>query len=224
MGIRRVFKVEKDGCGSANHTSKSIRLIQETVRTADGHVKKGGPELVNDDSRADVLLRSLFAINHLQSANMITGIGTDILHLARLRNVIARRGADRLARRILSASEMTEFSALHGKQQDDKEGLHAMQTRFLASRWAAKEALYKAAYPTFQLTWKQIELYRDETGVKPMLRYIKQQPGVKKEEARDWDLNARNLPTLDDVHDRIHVSLSHDGDLLVAYVVLESVP
>lgn len=77
---------------------------------------------------------------------MITGIGTDILHLARLRSVITRRGVDRLARRILCASELNEFSALRGKQAGDEEGLRAMQTRFLASRLVSFLVLVARAF------------------------------------------------------------------------------
>ncbi|KAI5449745.1 hypothetical protein NCC49_004110 [Naganishia albida] len=146
---------------------------------------------------------------------MITGIGVDILHLSRLRHLIHRRGADRLARRILAAGEMAEFRALSspGKEESIEE-----QTRYLASRWAAKEALYKAAYPTFKLSWKQIQLGKD--AGKPFLRVTSPPPTA----SDIADPQTRNLPTVGDVHDRIHVSLSHDADLVVAYVVVESVP
>lgn len=41
----------------------------------------------------------------------ILGIGCDLLSLARLRGVIFRRGADKLAARILSRTEALEYNA-----------------------------------------------------------------------------------------------------------------
>jgi phosphopantetheinyl transferase (holo-ACP synthase) len=41
----------------------------------------------------------------------IVGIGCDLLSLTRLRGVILRRGADRLAARILSKTEAHEYAA-----------------------------------------------------------------------------------------------------------------
>lgn len=53
---------------------------------------------------------------------MIVGIGTDILHIPRLKQLIAKRGAPVLARRILSPRELTEFKALiRGKLELDPE-------------------------------------------------------------------------------------------------------
>lgn len=40
---------------------------------------------------------------------MILGIGVDIVHLPRIAALISRRGHDKLAKRILSESEMKEF-------------------------------------------------------------------------------------------------------------------
>lgn len=68
---------------------------------------------------------------------MIKGIGTDILSLSRLRGVIARRGAGRVAQRILSDAEMGEFRALDiggGGRGGGKTGDVEMQTRFLGTR------------------------------------------------------------------------------------------
>jgi holo-[acyl-carrier protein] synthase len=63
---------------------------------------------------------------------MITGIGVDILHLSRLRHLINRRGAERLAQRILSAREMAEFRSLPSSTGKDEV---EEQTRYLANRW-----------------------------------------------------------------------------------------
>lgn len=160
---------------------------------------------------------------------MITGIGVDILHLSRLRHLLHRRGADALARRILCAAELAEFHAL-----PPTDGREAAQTRYLASRyalthpspvpaltkrrWAAKEALYKAAFPTYRLTWKQIQLTKD--AGKPVLRVTNPPPSTADLE----DPRTRNAPRMDEVHERIHVSLSDDADVVVAYVVVERVP
>lgn len=49
---------------------------------------------------------------HSHSPTMIVGIGTDLLHIPRIKALIAKRGAPTLARRILSPRELTEFKAL----------------------------------------------------------------------------------------------------------------
>jgi holo-[acyl-carrier protein] synthase len=61
----------------------------------------------------------------------IVGIGTDIVEIARISEQRARLG-DRLARRVLTESELTTY--LQSKQPE----------RFLAKRFAAKEAAAKA--------------------------------------------------------------------------------
>jgi holo-[acyl-carrier protein] synthase len=86
------------------------------------------------------------------------------------------------------------------------------------NRWAVKEALYKAAYPDFRLTWKQITLTKDLN--KPVLKITYPPPT----DADVKDPKTRNAPRIDGVHERCHVSVSHDADLVVAYVVVESLP
>ncbi|EIB4933969.1 holo-ACP synthase [Vibrio cholerae] len=62
---------------------------------------------------------------------MIVGLGTDIAEIERVEKALARSG-ENFARRILTDSELEQFLAL--KQQG----------RFLAKRFAAKEAASKA--------------------------------------------------------------------------------
>ena len=62
---------------------------------------------------------------------MIFGIGTDILELARIERVYARYG-ERFAERLLLDEEMSLFRTARNK------------VRFLAMRFAAKEAIAKA--------------------------------------------------------------------------------
>ncbi|MDR0933604.1 MAG: holo-ACP synthase, partial [Burkholderiaceae bacterium] len=67
---------------------------------------------------------------------MIYGIGTDILQISRLRAALDRRG-ERLVRKILGPEEMQRY--LHRKARVEARGL-----RYLATRFAAKEAFSKA--------------------------------------------------------------------------------
>lgn len=46
---------------------------------------------------------------------MILGIGVDILHLPRLNTLLLRRGKEKLAKRILSKTELSEFNQLKGQ-------------------------------------------------------------------------------------------------------------
>jgi holo-[acyl-carrier protein] synthase len=65
---------------------------------------------------------------------MILGIGIDILSLARLQGVIARRGADQLAKRICCFRELDEFHGLTSSLPVDSRQLTHLQERFLSSR------------------------------------------------------------------------------------------
>lgn len=88
----------------------------------------------------------------------ILGLGTDIVETARINAVVARRG-DRLARRILSDTEWTIWES------------HRQPVRFLAGRFAVKEAAAKAFGTGIRngLAFNQFEVYNDELG-KPGLR------------------------------------------------------
>ncbi|KAJ2770769.1 hypothetical protein IWQ57_002509, partial [Coemansia nantahalensis] len=74
----------------------------------------------------------------------------------------------------------------------------AEQTRFLAARWCLKEALFKAAYPRQVLRWGDVTIAKD--GPKPAAD-VAWAPALARATA--------------------HVSLSHDRDLVVGYVVIE---
>ncbi|KAI9266077.1 4'-phosphopantetheinyl transferase [Sporodiniella umbellata] len=87
---------------------------------------------------------------------MILGIGVDILHLPRLNAVLRRRGSEKLAKRILSKAELSDFNRLESEQN-----------MYLATRWCIKEAVYKALYPVHKLEWKQVTVSK-EAG-KPIL-------------------------------------------------------
>ena len=67
---------------------------------------------------------------------MIVGIGCDVVQQERVSQVLERHG-DRLAQKLLTESEMRLFEK---RRQLSKE--HALA--YLATRWAAKEAISKA--------------------------------------------------------------------------------
>ena len=89
----------------------------------------------------------------------ILGLGTDIVEIARIEAVIAHSG-DRLAKRVLSENEWALYLA------------HQQPVRFLAKRFAVKEAAAKAFGTGIRngLAFNQFEVYNDELG-KPRLRF-----------------------------------------------------
>lgn len=103
----------------------------------------------------------------------ILGLGTDIVEIARIEAVIARSG-DRLAQRVLCASEWALYQA------------HQQPARFLAKRFAVKEAAAKAFGTGIRngLAFDQFEVLNDALG-KPLVRFheaaeqLAQQMGVK---------------------------------------------
>lgn len=88
---------------------------------------------------------------------MIFGIGTDIVQVSRIQKSLDRYG-ELFARRILAEAELEDF----------RRTLHP--ARFLARRFAAKEALAKAYGTGFSggLTFRDIAVSHDTAG-KPVL-------------------------------------------------------
>lgn len=88
----------------------------------------------------------------------IVGLGTDIVEIRRITEQLQR--SDRLAQRLLTAEELACF------QQ------HKFPARFLAKRFAAKEAAVKAIGTGIAngISWQQIEVYNLASG-QPMLRF-----------------------------------------------------
>jgi len=89
---------------------------------------------------------------------MIFGIGTDIIEIERIRAADARFGL-RFAERILGPHEMERFRARRARS--DERGL-----RFLATRFAAKEAVSKALGLGMRqpMTWRAVEIVNDPAG------------------------------------------------------------
>jgi holo-[acyl-carrier protein] synthase len=93
---------------------------------------------------------------------MIYGIGTDILRIDRVRQAVARHGP-RFAERILGPGELRIYE--HRRARIPERGL-----RFLATRFAAKEAISKAIGLGMRtpMTWRGAEILKAPSG-KPMV-------------------------------------------------------
>ena len=88
---------------------------------------------------------------------MIIGIGNDICNIERINKAYERHGA-RLIDKILTASEQAEMAA------------RGQQVAYLAKRFAAKEAIYKAIaqHITPPPSWHDAEVLNDAAG-KPIV-------------------------------------------------------
>lgn len=124
---------------------------------------------------------------------MIFGIGTDIVEYVRIETLYARHGA-RFARRVLSDAELIELAR------------HAQPARFLAKRFAAKEALAKAIGSGLRhpVTMPRITITHDDLG-KPVLQF---------------DELLRQYLSLAGVRGH-HLSISDERSMMIAFVVLE---
>lgn len=65
---------------------------------------------------------------------MLVGLGLDILHLPRLIHLVQRRGLDRLARRILTDAERSEWDSLPHAADHAGQLLVHRRLRYLAVR------------------------------------------------------------------------------------------
>jgi len=127
---------------------------------------------------------------------MIIGIGVDIAETERFERIYSNYGG-RIARRILTSNELTEFDRRKNPAS------------YLATRFAAKEAAAKALGTGFGeiVGYKSIEVANDKSG-KPVLTFS----GGAEQLARQKQVAS------------VFVSLSDEKHYVVAMVVLESQP
>jgi holo-[acyl-carrier protein] synthase len=132
---------------------------------------------------------------------VIFGIGTDIVEISRIRDAEGRWG-ERFAQRILGARELERYRARRARSA--RRG-----AAYLATRFAAKEALSKALGLGMRtpMTWRAIEIVNDAAG-RPV-------PFVSGAELRHFT-ERRRL--------RLHVSISDERDLATAYAIAEVEP
>jgi holo-[acyl-carrier protein] synthase len=125
---------------------------------------------------------------------MIHGIGVDLVQIERIRAMHARYG-EKLARRILADAEMTEYAGAHDRD------------RFLAKRFAAKEAFAKAVGTGLRapVNLSGIRVGHDLLG-RPDFGYGP--------ELNDW-LAARRIG-------RVHLSISDEQEHVVAFAIAET--
>lgn len=125
---------------------------------------------------------------------MIFGIGTDIVEVSRIQASITQFGDD-FAKRILADSELASYLQSH------------IKARFLAKRFAAKEAFSKALGTGLRApaTFQNIAVSHDELG-KPILVLAPELQAL---------LDSRHIT-------QTHISISDEKNLATAFVVLET--
>ena len=125
---------------------------------------------------------------------MIVAIGIDVIEIARVEEVMSRRGA-RFRDRVFTEKEIGYCESLGAPYPS------------YAARFAAKEAVMKALGTgwTGGIGFQQIEVLRDEAGA-PSIQLTG--PALDRFQA----LGAT----------RIHLSLSHSRELAMAQIVLEN--
>lgn len=123
----------------------------------------------------------------------IAGLGTDIVEIARLGK--GNGVNERLAKRVLTASELQQFSE------------HSTPVRFLAKRFAAKEAAVKALGTGIGngVSWQHIEVRNNDLGA-PELHFSGEFASI---------CEARGIT-------RSVISISDEQHYAVATVILET--
>ena len=124
---------------------------------------------------------------------MIYGIGTDIVEVKRIREVLNKYGIA-LAKKILTSQELLTYKKTEGKEN------------FLAKRFAAKEAFAKALGTGMRspVNFKSIEIIHDLLG-KPKIKTVPELTILMK---------SHNIK-------HCHLSISDEKNIAAAFVVLE---
>lgn len=129
---------------------------------------------------------------------MIYGVGTDLIEIARVRAAYLRFG-ERFARRILGGRELERYHTRRARS--DERGI-----TFLATRFAAKEAISKALGLGMRtpMSWRAVEIVNEPSG-RPIVF-------ISSPELRQY-AQSRKL--------RLHVSLSDERQFAIAHAIAE---
>ena len=128
---------------------------------------------------------------------MIYGIGTDIIQISRIEAALARHG-DRFPEKILGPEEFDKY--LRRRAKVEVRGL-----RFLATRFAAKEAFSKAVGLGMRMpmTWRSLQVL-NAPGGRPV--------AVVSGQLKDF-MDSKGLTA--------QVTLTDEADYAVAFVIVE---
>lgn len=131
---------------------------------------------------------------------MIVGIGTDLVEIERIEAALARFG-NRFAQRILGPAEWQRFE--HRRLRSARRGV-----AFLATRFAAKEAISKALGLGMRMpmTWRAVEILNAPSGA----------PLAQPRGALAEHIAQRGL--------RLHVSVTDERAMAMAYAIAETDP
>ncbi|KAI5307005.1 hypothetical protein KEM56_005678 [Ascosphaera pollenicola] len=144
-------------------------------------------------------------------------IGSDIVHLPRVSRLFTGRYRDRFMRRILCEQELLDFQQRFRQSLEPSSALQAKEleltkTRWLAGRFAAKEAARKAAPSgASSLGWKDVWVRIDDTSSdansfgRPEVVYLK-----------GYDLQKGSVPQTAQAG---KLTVAHDGEYVVATVL-----
>ncbi|MCK4235524.1 MAG: holo-ACP synthase [Candidatus Krumholzibacteria bacterium] len=127
--------------------------------------------------------------------NMIIGIGIDIVLISRIEKLVEEHG-ERFLRKVFSDPEIVEGTT-------KRKSAH-----FFAGRFAAREAFFKALGTGWGrgLTLKEVSVTTTDQG----------QPNLDLSGNIEQFLRSKGI-------NRSHLSISHDGDIAQAIVILEQV-
>jgi holo-[acyl-carrier protein] synthase len=128
---------------------------------------------------------------------MIYGIGTDIVQISRIEAALARNG-ERFAEKILGPEELEKYRRRKAK-------VEARGIRFLATRFAAKEAFSKAIGLGMRMpmTWRALQTLNAPGG-----RPVAVAGGALAQFMEERGLTAQ-------------VSITDEADYAVAFVIVE---
>jgi holo-[acyl-carrier protein] synthase len=129
--------------------------------------------------------------------NLIKGVGIDITKIPRFSRLLEQKYINNFLNKALHPIEIEEIKKLTSNE---------LKARYLASRWSFKEALVKATGDK-HIIFSCVYLKKESSG-KPYITF-----------EDDYLKNNKNIENL---RERLHVSISHEDDTAVAIVIIEN--